>query len=1245
MTRRGRQRLLQTIAFCVVVAAGIVFYLRVTRPDRSLLVRFATERLEEIFGPGVEHQGFEIDLLSGVEIRGLRVVPPGGGKPTLEAERVVVEHDLVALASGRYVPTSIRIDGARIVTHETPTGIAPDFPFTLERGGSDTPVPEVRVRRSRLLYRAMEDSERLRPARVIELADVEVDIVPEGEGRLRIRGGFRPLRLGQDDVRVFLHGEADTRADTLSLVGVWNPLRVTEGLLDALAEPWAERLRDRGVESLELVVWLEHSPDVGSGELRVRAGIRGDIPMDIDAIPGTERIDARTREQLRALLGRGDLDLMVSEEGFDIRGLATAMAGGDVNVQGSVESGGEAFQLVIEIDDLRLDDPALQQALGEEGAAIFAAFDPSGVVDAVITLDKQRDRELDWRVDALLEDASFRYVGEPAPDGSPMGFPYRLEHASGSLRIVPGEVRLDDIVGFNVRSGATVTIRGHRSTSWTGGETGIIRFGHADGGAEVHLTVEAANVPVDDELAVAVEGSEFAGLLETFRVSGMLDRIEVDIERLSGVDEAAVAEVRVLLDGVGFTYDPFPLPLDRVRGWFTLRRPLEDGQRGRVFSFDVHGRTEGAPVHASAVFEPDAGGGRLHVRGEGVPLAGDVTAAILSAEGLDEGLHEAWRYLDPRGRADVVVDMPIDDDPDPIRVTTLLDGASFRLDAAEAVHPLEVTDVHGRIEAVGDVLTLDAIEGRIGASEVTIDGKMDGGTHGAWDLHVTTAVLRLSPELLESLRELLDEDHLLPDGFTLEPGGRLALDMWLRRPTGGSELEATVHTTDIRARMRVPLGMTLDVVGKRLEVDGDRVEFEGVRASAGGVRVVADKAVFQAGDLTGRFRMSLDEVAASRALLDLLPDDARETAEEWTKDRLLVAPDLLVDLREDGSAVVHGALTLLAVEDAPASEAPRGPMFFDHVTLSRRDAGGARTLRGTLRFEGFNVGLLPIEELVGEAEIRWLRLGDEPEGEAFLRARRARIADLQVRDVHVPVVWREGILAARPITGVVAGGQLRGYLLVHTRAPEAYEGEAHLEGFELAMLRNDLAPTGPEVRGRGRAHIRFQNPGTDAEDLVASGTMTIREGHLGDLPVVASVFVLIDEITGGDNPPHFERADLAFDLADEVISFRQLDLAGPLFHMPGFGTLDLSGHADLHFSPDFIKSLLLPGSTQLPVLGPVLEGLLQEDYLYAIRIQGDIETAEPEVVLLPRLDLGRADPFEGTGSPELPRRRVPRWFR
>ena len=157
MRRRLRYRLLQALALLAVTAFGLWGYRQVVRPDPELLGRLAEEKLQGIFGLGVEYDEFAIDLVEGVDIRGLRVFTSNSPKPTLEARSVEVRHDILALASGLYRPEEIVIEGARIVVSETEGGVVLEFPFQLESDESTGAFPAIRLQDSELFCRDHRD--------------------------------------------------------------------------------------------------------------------------------------------------------------------------------------------------------------------------------------------------------------------------------------------------------------------------------------------------------------------------------------------------------------------------------------------------------------------------------------------------------------------------------------------------------------------------------------------------------------------------------------------------------------------------------------------------------------------------------------------------------------------------------------------------------------------------------------------------------------------------------------------------------------------------------------------------------------------------------------------------------------------------------------------------------------------------------------------------------------------------------
>ena len=1254
------KRLLQTLLVLALIYAGVETWKRFVRPPEDPLRVLADAPLRELFGPNVRYDSplvFDVDR--GAELHNLRVPNTsglmesdgqGGLKPVmgLSARHVRITHDPLALAAGRYRPLTVEIEGVEIHARETESGIAVDFPLDIDSSaGDDGAVPRIEVRDLVLRYRALPDSKRLRPHATVAVRIDRIQIAPDAEGRLQVRGVMHTLDLGQDDRAIEIDGSIEKDGGDFHVEARWDPLELTDQLLAVLPEEIAERLRQSGIRSGTLVLKLARKGDEAEGAIDPRIEWNSEVDVSVADLTAMDAIDATTREQLKRLFGTGALQVELGGGKLNIKSLVTELAGGRVQASGwVVEETGE-FSIDFDLRDLRLEDEAVRNALGEEGASLYDEFDPSGVVDAIGRVTRTADGHVAWSVDVLLENADLAYVGDVGPDGRRLGFPYRVRDATGRLRIDDSGVTFDDVVGFN--RGAEIVIRGNAGTSWTGGETGRIRF--TENGAAVNLTVIATNVPVDEELLEAVRNSEFADILEEFEIEGTIDRIELDFLKDPQIEEAVKAEMRLTLEGEQFRYLPFPMPLEDVRGQLTMHRPiLADGKsRGRIYAFDVTGWAEGAPIHAWANIEEHESRGRLHVKAEGIPLAGRLAETVKTSEISAEDLAGIWTWLEPRGKADVHMDIPLADDPERLKLDAQFRGASIRLDA-ESEAPLEVAELEGPLTLRTGVVTLGKMTGKIGDSPVRIDGSLEGGVDGVWDLRGEIDRLRLSPTLMRSLESLLGESNLLPGGMQFEADSRMDLQLHVTKQAGEeADPEVAFEATKLDGVLRLPDNTRLTVTGESLSSKDGVVLVRNLRAQGEGITAEVRRARIEPGGetaLTGRFHATFQDYAISQGLLDLLPETAADVLGTWTADRRLLSKSFLIDVPEDGPITLEGDLALIAPEDEPLGEGARGALELMPLVIREHPDGGV-VLNGLVQLGGFSIDVgVGLVDLRGAIEVESLRLGsDQDGGRGRLRDVSGLIADLSVDRLSAPVDWSNDFLRIPAIAGRLCEGELVADFHMHTADPIAFTGNAQVRNFSVARLRDDLAPTGPQYEGVGNAQVTFQSRGDSLRDLTAAGTVRIRKGRLGDLPFVANIFTLTDELAGVDERPQFERADLVFTLQDEVFTFRRFDLAGPLFDLPGEGTLDMNGVIDLRFTPDLVKGLLVPGIMQMPAVGPLLRGIVPEQLLYAVRVRGDIDAAEPEIVFMPGLGMDRSRTFENAGPRALPRRRLPGLFR
>ncbi len=1226
------------------------------RPEPQRLSAWAERALVGLFGPHLTHGRVEVDLLSGVRIQGLSVQGPLDAEPTLYAEEVEIRHDVLALTAGVARLREVGLRGIRLSAHETDAGeVELDFPFDppKDAGGKDTPLPRIVIDGGTFRLRASPKSEKFRTGAVLELGGFHAIATPAPGGGWTVDGGFAPVGLGVEaGEEITFYGTGDPNRGTLDVYALWARLRLTPEVRGLLAPALLEKLDAQRLTEgpHRLAVRVVRDPAVEAGRVQLHPEFRGEGRMDVAGLPGAENIDARTKEQINDLFGKIQLTVEISGNRVDIRELTTSLAGGDVKAAGKVEDGGEVVDVDLLVSGLRLEDPALRKALGEVGERIFDEFEIRGTADASITLRRERNGPFRWEAVVDLIDATLVYKGrlEPGrttPSGRPMrmGFPYAAEHCYGRIHVTPEAVRLDGIEGRH--GSARIRVRGAAEPGRDGKPTGRILLGDDP---DVRLTIEVKHVPVDRDLMEAVEGSEFAGFLDRYTPSGVLERILLDITKDSGRDVAAVVELDVDLAGAGFVHAPFPLPMADVHGRVTLLRP-RIGERGRGKEFHVRatGKGAGGDLKVEADLLETDRHGRVRVTGSGLRIDETMSSIVLASEQGKGSLGSVWRYLRPTGLVDVAADLPALDDRGPEAWTVGLRGVDVHLGEDAPEREVTVAGLTGLLEVKDGDAVFTGIEGTVGGRPITVEGRMDGGPEGRWDLRIASEQIELTRGLLWVIDNAAPCGPLIPAGILLEPGGHLDLGLHLRRDMDGADCVLTADLTVRRADLRATVGTLPVHVRGGFTFAGEDVSLEDLTVDGRGIEIRVPRGRFGANGLEGRLSARLTDLVLEKELLDLLPESVRSTFAEMTKDRLLVAEALDVDVVPNGPLTVRGVLGLKARPKAPPGGAPRGLVELDPVVVSAPDAGGVRELRGVLRMRGVTVDVgTQLEEVTGALEIARLRTGDDPAGEAVLRLSTARVAGLAVEGLVGPIGLRDGILHAGPIEGTAYGGRLTADVSVRTRTPVMLEGRARLEGVRLDLLRNDLGG-GPELLGIAGLDVEFQSRSSSFRDFTAAGTATVRDGDLGELPPVANLPALFASLLpGASAKPKFERADVSFVVEDEVIRADCLRLSGPLFDLDGFGTLDFQGRLDLTFTPQLIKSMLLPGSLQMPGVREIV-GLLREDSLYVVYVRGDLENAKTIVQPVPFLTRHREPPptFQGTPFQGKPTRRIPRWFR
>jgi hypothetical protein len=1254
-----RARLIKAGLLALLLGGGIWFYLVALRPDPQRLEDWAARALEDIFGPHVRHGEMTVDLIDGVRIENLRVEDPTRSMPPLWAERVEVQHDVLALTTGILRLRRLTIEDPRISMRETESGeIELDFPFELPRGGGDAfRAPELVVRRGEIWFRAAPRSRWFREGLRLVLGDLDVDALNDAAGNLAVTGGFVPRDLGLErtGARIEIGGTSRPELDVLDLYATWDPLFLTPEVVGILSDDLRARVEAQRFEPgpHHLTVTVGRDPDVEEGRLRVVPRFRGLRRMDIADLPGTETIDATTREQINELFGRMELEVTLSGDRIDIRDLTSSLGSGRLSARGKIEGGGEVVDVEISITGLEIDDPALRRALGPLGDRIFEEFAlEGGTIDASVRLERRRGEPFTWSADVFLQDVSLAYRGRPQPgktkpDGSPVvdGFPYAMEHAYGHLFAAPGEILVDAIEGRH--GAATIRVRGFRERSRSGGETGYVRWVEGQE-ADLRLTVEALDVPVDHDLLRAIDGSEFYDLTDEWRIGGTIDRVVVDVFQQSGRDSRAFVEVEVGVSGETLAFLPFPLELQDLEGTFRLLRPPVGAvRRGKEFHLDARATGAGGRFSILADLLASERRGRIHVDARGVRL--DALGPAVEASPLvGEGLREAWDFLAPEGEADVLADLPAFEDPGKPRFEVGLRGGTFFLGAGRPGGCPCLTGVTGRVVATGDDTRIETLDGLLDGRPVAASGTIAGGPEGRWDLTVDAEDLRLTEPVLGTIHDLSGGRGLLPEGFGLRPGGRMDLTVRLsREPGAGEPFRAEVDAKDVDLTVNVG-DLPVRVRGDLL-VEGDEVKIRDLVAEGSGLSVEIPEARVTAEGLVGEARARLEDVEAGPELLSLLPEEVRDTIADLTRERVLEAKDLRVNAVEGGATTVRGRLALRARAGAAPGGAPRGEVEFDPLEVTAPDDRGERRVHGTVRFHGVSLEAgVPVQGLEGELVIPGIVLGDVPSGEAALRVRAARVAGLLVEGLDATLAWRDESLAVRPLRGTAYGGTIEGEVVARTgetppAAGPAFRGRVRVTALSLERLFDDLG--GSEYRGTADAFVSFESASGDPFDLRASGRVSAVCADLGELPVVANVPALVAGVVPGAEKPRFTHARAEFTVACEVVRAHRIVLEGPLFEMEGRGTLGFDGTIDLLFEPDFLQQLLVPGIKDVPVLAQIGD-LLPEASLYVVRVRGHVSNPRTSVSALPYFTEGRGSrPFPAPPPADPPPRTLPRWAR
>ena len=718
--------------------------------------------------------------------------------------------------------------------------------------------------------------------------------------------------------------------------------------------------------------------------------------------------------------------------------------------------------------------------------------------------------------------------------------PFPLTGVRGTARVAGGEVRLTEASG---RHGAT------RARA-----EGVFRPTPLGLAGRVTLSAERVPVTANDRDRLP---EVLRKLHETLGPTGTADVRVCVLESEPGVEHGVMKqrwELRELdvtvTDGTARP-EKFPYLVEDVRG---TARTDGDG----VLRLDFRGTAAGRPgMFTGWVRHP---GKRCEFRGEvkavGVPL----DRAFRDA--LPPDVREAVEHMGLSGEADPTLELhrpPGEDRDVNWRLTAAVRGARVR--SAAFPYPIDGLSGAVRFDSADGVWKFTDLAGKHGPAALTGEAAFDLSDGGPGRLELS--VVARNVPLDRSLRAALPDgpaavwDLLAPSGTAdvrAEVGWTPGRDVRVAAPAfrvrGGS---VTLEPFPLPLR---EVNVTGSYLPDRSDVGAGRVTIGGFGFAHADRGTAPDGSTFPvtlrtsgrgeaSHESDGGWSVSFDDVwcdgfVTGPALLTALPDGLRGGAES-------------IDLRGPVNLRVPSAQLRGYADDPAATTAAwqaaadlAGPPGGNTACLGPTVALGA----GVVTCEGSYDGL--VATLKGE-----------------LRAASATAYDHTLTDVEAPFAMRGDVLTVgspgdpngRHAKAVAYGGFVRADATANLAAGPDYRLSASLNGARLAEYAARHMGSADGLRGNVRASATLAGRGDDLRTVVGRGGVEVQPAALGTLPVVLRLFKAVNM---GD-PTAFDSAAAEFDLADEAVTFRRVDLRGQAISFVGRGRIERRGDLNLQF--------------------------------------------------------------------------------
>lgn len=1192
-----RRILLLSIALVSVI--GIATWALLQNSD--VATEFVRRRLNQVFASPVSIESTSIHLEGGrLSIRDFRLADPNqdASRPR---DLVHIENAHVDAAAD---PFGKGVQLRHVVVEGLTIECGPTMPTVAqllnEPTGSDKPgdqeIPVIEIRSGKAVLHLREG---VRPLR-IEALQMTARPLQENGRLLQIHG---TATLAEPAATCRIRGEVDLDRGAWSFALEAAEIACTQKIVEHLCELAGEakpELQVGGqITSIEVLCEQAGSDDgsPASAEptprLRVRANCRdvyADTP-DLPAIVRSAKIEL-TADTANRGPGQHGMIRAVVEQHDDK---------GDLNVSAQIDN------LFGEQPDVELRAKGRNVVVDGNSLAAVRAFPiglelvealrpTTGRGDLDLYLKNPHRRDGDAEMDLTMRDGAMSFEGfGTSPER--IGFPLRLEQASGRIRLRGNVILLDDMQAKIPESagGGEVTLVGRIETDKPSGE-------------DVRIDIHGDDIPFHQDLRDAL-GTLLRDDGELYDRLAPAGRATVHVEMRPRSELPGGFRVDIQPKGATMRWAGFPYQLDNLRGSIRVR--------SNDCRFDLTGRH---------------GDGGLSMRGR-IPLARDYATedgfeAVIDANQLvlDDDLRSAvatvvpdlldpWQKASPKGRlsGEIKVWRPQDDDELLHDVRLSLQDVDIDLPMA----PWRAIGLNGQVLVQGQGsaarIDFDALRGQLanGIAEpaqlallghLESDGSGQSGPGNPCDLAFVVRDL----ELCEQVGRTQDELGALDFATwkSLRPSGRV--DLVCRHQIdakGDEDLQVIVQLIDVRSQAPM-LPKPAEHLSGELHVEGGELTFRDVRGQLGGTTVhCANGRVRQLPENDGRTEISFDVHAKRFPIDDGLANLFSGPLQAAVRDRHM-----------RGQADVDGLRLRFAIPTSDDCQQPFTTTIGGSIGLD-----GVDMLLGTGR-DGIRVanmhGMITLSEstvteqggqLVGTFERGSLSLFGHPfeaiEAAFTADADRLLLGTLNTR-IHDGSL-RNAEAATPALT----------YLLPAPNVPEGrLAADLSFKGVDVFSLLTtsgwDNAPYSGTASGRATLRRLDGNKVVGAK---AEGSLKIERADLGKVPLFKAIYAQLPPA----DQPRFNQLDLTYRLTEDAIVFDNLDVRSEILAAAGRGKLNLDGYLDVKMKLD---NLL--GKSGDPLVMPLLNYLTSN--LVSFRLYGHLR------------DLHASTEFAGGSSPKRP---------